>query len=60
MIRRNPRFRSLTGTTIYTTTSDTITANVGTTNQSDPADVAGRDVQILDHSFTVYAVCVNP
>jgi Ca2+-binding RTX toxin-like protein len=51
------RFEALTATTIYTTTSDTITANVrvngALTPQSDPDDAVGRDITLLDHSFTV-------
>ncbi len=51
----SPRFRALTAATIYSTTINSITTNVGTTNQSDPADSAGRDIQLLDHSFDVQA-----
>ncbi len=49
------RFRVLAGATIYTTTDDTITANVGAAAQSDPDDTVGRDITLLDHSRTVQA-----
>src|SRR6185437_10744435 len=49
----NPRFRALTGGTIYSSTDSTISANVGATAQSDPDDVVGRDIQLVDHSFGV-------
>ena len=49
----SPRFRALTAASIYTTTANTITANVGGTWQSDPADAVGRDIQLLDHSDAV-------
>ncbi|MBD2360610.1 DUF4347 domain-containing protein [Anabaena minutissima FACHB-250] len=49
----SPRFRNLTAATIYTTTNDTITTNVGATAQSDPEDTVGRDIQLVDHDFTV-------
>lgn len=51
----SPRFRQLTQASIYTTTADTIVANVGATMQSDPADVVGRDTQLVDHSDAVQA-----
>lgn len=51
----SPRFRQLTGPAIYTTTADTIVANIGAANQSDPADAVGRDTQLLDHSDAVQA-----
>ncbi|HEU5192826.1 MAG TPA: hypothetical protein VFX14_24355 [Methylomirabilota bacterium] len=47
------RFRALTAAAIYTTTIDTITPNVGATAQSDPNDVAGRDITLLEHSIAV-------
>ena len=42
----SPRFRQLTAARIYSTTADTITANVGSTNQSDPDDAVGRDIEL--------------
>ena len=51
----NPRFRLLTEDTLYTTTADTITANVGTLAQSDPNDTVGRDIEVLDHADDVEA-----
>ena len=51
------RFEALTAATIYTTTGDTITVNVRVNGalapQSDPDDAVGRDITLLDHSFTV-------
>jgi Ca2+-binding RTX toxin-like protein len=49
------RFRQLTGSTIYTTDEDSITANIGNVGQSDPDDAVGRDIQLLDHSDAVEA-----
>ena len=49
---QSARFRSLTAATMYTTTNSTITANVGASPQSDPDDSVGRDIILLDHSFT--------
>ncbi|WP_404783714.1 DUF4347 domain-containing protein [Altericista sp. CCNU0014] len=51
----NPRFRSLTAGTLYTTTGDTMGANTGNSAQSDPDDVVGRDMTLLDHSDAVQA-----
>ncbi|HET9215962.1 MAG TPA: hypothetical protein VFR18_03230, partial [Terriglobia bacterium] len=45
----SPRFRT-TGTTIYSTTDDTISTNFGVDNQSDPLDAVGRDIRLLDHA----------
>lgn len=51
----SPRMRQLTQGAIYTTTADTIVANIGGAMQSDPADAVGRDTQLVDHSDTVQA-----
>ncbi len=51
----SPRFRELTENAIYTTTADTITANIGGDWQSDPDDAIGRDIQLVDHSDAVEA-----
>jgi Ca2+-binding RTX toxin-like protein len=48
----SPRFRELTEDTIYTTTADSITANIGGDWQSDPDDAIGRDIELIDHSDT--------
>ncbi|MCP9780196.1 MULTISPECIES: DUF4347 domain-containing protein [Cyanobium] len=61
----SPRFRALNNAAgpIYNTSGDgasvtpTITTNVGTSYQSDPNDVVGRDIRLLDHSD---AVELNP
>jgi len=49
---QSARFRMLTAATIYTTTNSTITVNVGAAPQSDPDDSVGRDITLLDHSFS--------
>ncbi len=46
----SPRFRELTGTGIYTTDAETITANIDGVWQSDPADAVGRDIELIDHA----------
>lgn len=51
----SPRFRELTAASIYTTTVDTISANIAGTWQSDPAGVIGRDIELVDHSDNVQA-----
>src|SRR5262249_23124267 len=51
----SPRFRALTVGTIYTTNNSAISANVGTAMQSDPDDVVGRDIEIVDHAKTTVA-----
>ncbi|MHC4281808.1 MAG: hypothetical protein ACYSWZ_02365, partial [Planctomycetota bacterium] len=51
----SPRFRELTEDAIYTTTADSITANIGEDWQSDPADAIGRDIELVDHSDAVQA-----
>ena len=52
----SPRFRELTGDTIYTTTFETINANITAVWQSDPADAVGRDIELIDHSDAVQLV----
>ncbi len=51
----SPRFRELTEDAIYTTTADSIIANIGEDWQSDPADAVGRDIELVDHSDAVQA-----
>jgi Ca2+-binding RTX toxin-like protein len=50
----SPRFRELTENEIYTTTDKTITANVDLEpdGQSDPNNVVGRDIELVDHADT--------
>jgi Ca2+-binding RTX toxin-like protein len=49
----SPRFRLLTESAIYTTTEDSIFANIDGDWHSDPDDAVGRDIQLLDHSDSV-------
>jgi Ca2+-binding RTX toxin-like protein len=56
----SPRFQVLTDDTIYTTTVDTITANINGVWQSDPADADGRDITLIDHSDTIEAMPAGP
>lgn len=50
----SPRFRTLNGaTTLYSSDESTITTNVGSVAQSDPDDVVGRDITLLDHSASI-------
>jgi Ca2+-binding RTX toxin-like protein len=49
----SPRFRQLTKASIYTTTEDSITANISSDGTSDPDNAVGRDIQLLDHSDAV-------
>jgi Ca2+-binding RTX toxin-like protein len=49
----SPRFRQLTADSIYTTTEDSITANIASEGTGDPDDAVGRDIQLLDHSDAV-------
>ncbi|WP_152049608.1 LEPR-XLL domain-containing protein [Tautonia marina] len=49
----SPRFRLLATATIYTTTHETITTNVGADPQRDPAGSVGRDVRLLDHDEAI-------
>ncbi|MES2786668.1 MAG: hypothetical protein V4684_14495, partial [Pseudomonadota bacterium] len=44
------RFRTLTGSTLYTTTESTVTVNVDGTPRQDPDDTRGRFVFLLDHA----------
>jgi Ca2+-binding RTX toxin-like protein len=46
----DPRFRTLSGETIYTTTEDTITVNVTATHRADPVGTVGRDITLRDHA----------
>jgi len=46
----DPRFRTLEGATIYSTTEDTITVNVTPTHRADPAGTVGRDITLRDHA----------
>jgi Ca2+-binding RTX toxin-like protein len=46
----DPRFRTLAGSTIYTTTEDTIQVNVTATHRADPAGTVGRDITLRDHA----------
>ena len=47
----SPRFRVLSGATLYTADETTITTNVTGAAQADPNGVDGRDIKMLDHSF---------
>jgi Ca2+-binding RTX toxin-like protein len=49
----DPRFRSLTGTSIYTTDPDSITTNIGENVRPNPTGSDGRDVTLVDHDFTI-------
>ncbi|HUG11386.1 MAG TPA: calcium-binding protein, partial [Opitutaceae bacterium] len=51
----DPRFRSLTATSIYTTDADTITTNIeiSTNGRPNPTGADGRDVTLLDHDFDI-------
>mgnify|MGYP006138133333 CR=1 FL=1 len=51
----NPRFRTLTGATLYSTTESTVTVNVDGTPRQDPDDTRGRFVFLLDHADTTAA-----
>ncbi len=46
----SPRFRTLTGATLYTTTESTVSVNVTSTDQRDPDGTTGRFVFLLDHA----------
>jgi Ca2+-binding RTX toxin-like protein len=46
----SPRFRTLTGATLYTTTESTVAVNVDGTPRQDPDDTRGRFVFLLDHA----------
>lgn len=46
----SPRFRTLTGGTLYTTTEATVTVNVDGTARQDPDDTRGRFTFLLDHA----------
>lgn len=46
----SPRFRTLTGATLYSTTETTVTVNIEATPRQDPDDTRGRFVFLLNHA----------